>query len=99
VDAETKQALQELERVLVEALSGSAEAALALHQLQQRGYSLYLAVDCDGDDVEEPKPLGLPEPRRASRSEPTFKIDSRDLSFLRSIGIDPTRRLRRRRGD
>ena len=26
-----------------------------------------------------------------------FQIDVRDLSFLRSIGIDPTRRLRRRR--
>lgn len=98
MDAETKQALQELERVLVEALSGSAEAALALHQLQQRGYSLYLAVDCDGDDVEEPKPLGLPEPPQPKR-EPSFRIDGRDLSFLRSIGIDPTRRLRRRRSD
>lgn len=98
MDAETKQALQELEKVLVEALSGSAEATLALHQLQQRGYSLYLAVDCEGGEVEEPKPLGLPEPTMP-RAEPVFRIDGRDLSFLRSIGIDPTRRLRRRRTD
>jgi hypothetical protein len=26
-----------------------------------------------------------------------FQIDGRDLSFLKSIGIDPTRRLRRKR--
>ncbi len=29
--------------------------------------------------------------------EPSFQIDGRDLSFLRSIGIDPTRRLRRKK--
>lgn len=28
---------------------------------------------------------------------PTFQIDGRDLGFLRSIGIDPTRRLRRKK--
>lgn len=33
----------------------------------------------------------------ASTADPCFMIDGRDLSFLRSIGIDPTRRLRRRR--
>ncbi len=30
-------------------------------------------------------------------AEPAFQIDGRDLSFLRSIGIDPTRRLRRKK--
>lgn len=34
---------------------------------------------------------------RATSSEPAFQINGKDLSFLRSIGIDPTRRLRRRR--
>lgn len=29
--------------------------------------------------------------------EPEFRIDARDLEFLRSIGIDPTRRLKSRR--
>jgi len=33
----------------------------------------------------------------SSHSEPAFQINGKDLSFLRSIGIDPTRRLRRRR--
>ncbi|MEE2778315.1 MAG: hypothetical protein VYE73_16300 [Acidobacteriota bacterium] len=27
---------------------------------------------------------------------PTFRIDGKDLLFLRSIGIDPTRKSRRR---
>lgn len=34
----------------------------------------------------------------APRGEPRFQIDMQDLAFLRSIGIDPTRRMRRRRG-
>jgi hypothetical protein len=33
----------------------------------------------------------------AFNHEPAFQINGKDLSFLRSIGIDPTRRLRRRR--
>jgi hypothetical protein len=35
--------------------------------------------------------------RTTSNTEPAFQINGKDLSFLRSIGIDPTRRLRRRR--
>lgn len=95
MDQETRQALHDLERVLMDAVSNSADAALALHQLQARGYSLYLAVDCEGDMPEEPKPLSLPPARPASK--PSFRIDGRDLAFLRSIGIDPTRRTRRRK--
>ena len=32
-----------------------------------------------------------------ARPEPAFQIDGRDLSFLCSIGIDPTRRPRRKK--
>jgi hypothetical protein len=32
-------------------------------------------------------------------ADPVFKIDGRDLLFLKSVGIDPTRKLRRRRGE
>jgi hypothetical protein len=40
-------------------------------------------------------PVEEPEPPRAPAAPP-FRIDGEDLSFLRSIGIDPTRRRRRR---
>jgi len=36
-------------------------------------------------------------PPRSETSEPAFQIDGRDLAFLRSIGIDPTRRPRKQR--
>jgi hypothetical protein len=48
--------------------------------------------------------LDRPEPPAADRRlgaaplpEPSFLIDGRDLAFLRSVGIDPTRSPRRRR--
>jgi hypothetical protein len=34
----------------------------------------------------------------AAEPDPTFLIDGRDLAFLRSVGIDPTRPARRRKG-
>jgi len=46
-----------------------------------------------GDMGDELLPVAAP--RRAG--EPVFQINGQDLSLLRSIGIDPTRQLRRRR--
>ena len=34
-----------------------------------------------------------------TEGHPVFKIDGRDLTFLKSVGIDPTRKLRRRRSN
>ena len=59
-----------------------------------------MAHEITRESLDE-EPLSLAAPRfrsmRSGSTEPVFQIDGRDLSFLRSIGIDPTRRLRRRR--
>ncbi|HXU45278.1 MAG TPA: hypothetical protein VN783_07120 [Thermoanaerobaculia bacterium] len=89
--------LRELRRALNEAISESSDVSRTLRRIRDEGYSLVFHVDCKreaaaGDDEAPLVP--------ASRGrEPMFQIDGRDLSFLRSIGIDPTRRLRRRRAD
>lgn len=90
--------LRELRRALSDAISESSEVNRTLRKIREEGYSLYLLVDCKRD-ANDQEPLALtPPPRLSSGSgEPVFQIDVRDLSFLRSIGIDPTRRLRRRR--
>ncbi len=90
--------LRDLRRALSDAISESSEVNRTLRKIREEGYSLYLLVDCKRD-VNDQEPLALTAPPRlSSRSgEPVFQIDIRDLSFLRSIGIDPTRRLRRRR--
>jgi Ser/Thr protein kinase RdoA (MazF antagonist) len=47
-------------------------------------------VKRDGATVEPTRPV-------PSRADVAFRIDADDLAFLRSIGIDPTRRRRRPR--
>lgn len=98
LDDKLHQMLRELRRALSDAISESSEVNRTLRKIREEGYSLYLLVDCKRD-ANDQEPLALTEaPRFSSRAgEPVFQIDVRDLSFLRSIGIDPTRRLRRRR--
>lgn len=88
--------LRELRRALSEAISESSEINRTLRKIREEGYSLYLLVDCKRE-IEDPEAVPLTAPRWPSSGEPTFQIDVRDLSFLKSIGIDPTRRLRRRK--
>lgn len=85
--------LRDLRRALSEAISESTEVSRTLRKIREEGYSLYLLVDCKRDANED----DLPVPTPRTGGEPMFQIDGRDLSFLRSIGIDPTRRQRRRR--
>jgi hypothetical protein len=89
--------LRDLRRALSEAISESSEVSRTLRKIREEGYSLYLLVDCKRE-ANEPEALPPSSPvKPAPPGGPLFQIDSRDLSFLKSIGIDPTRRLRRRR--
>jgi DNA-binding IclR family transcriptional regulator len=96
LDDKLHQMLRELRRALSEAISDSAEVNRTLRKIREEGYALYLLVDCKRESLDE-ESLSLTAPSFCSGSEPVFQIDGRDLNFLRSIGIDPTRRLRRRR--
>jgi hypothetical protein len=95
LDDKLNHMLRDLRRALSEAISESTEVSRTLKKIREEGYSLYLLVDCKRD-VAEQEQLALPAGKVAA-GEPSFQIDGRDLSFLKSIGIDPTRRLRRRR--
>ncbi len=92
--------LRDLRRALSEAISESTEVHRTLRKIREEGYALYLLVDCKRESEEDDDLLPMSTSSRrssSSSSDPAFQIDSRDLSFLRSIGIDPTRRMRRRR--
>jgi hypothetical protein len=113
IDQGMRRMLRDFGRALSEAISDSSEATAKLRQIRARGYSLYLLLDGAGAirEVEEealavrggPRHRSQGEaPRRAPRSErsrpePQFRINGDDLAFLRSVGIDPTRRRRSRR--
>lgn len=77
-------------------MNDSPEIQESVERIREEGWALYLVVDRKRDD-ETPEAFELTAQRRAPAPEPVFRIDGRDLSFLRSVGIDPTRRVRRRR--
>lgn len=66
-----------------------------MDQIREEGWSVYLVVDRKNED-ETPEGFELTTARN-SQEDPGFRIDTQDLSFLKSLGIDPTRRVRRRR--
>ena len=63
--------------------------------IRDEGWSVYLVIDRKQDD-ETPEGFELTG-ETESAPEPAFRINSSDLVLLRSLGIDPTRRVRRRR--
>ena len=66
-----------------------------MDQIRDEGWSVYLVID---RKLEDETPEGIELTADTSDGvDPTFKINSTDLSFLKSVGIDPTRRVRRRR--
>jgi hypothetical protein len=85
--------LAELGNALAESVAESPRVNRAFQRLRDEGYSLYLVVRENSDEFIELRAAEGSE----STGNPVFKIDGTDLSFLRSIGIDPTRKLRRRR--
>ena len=90
-----KQLLEELTRSLCEAMAESAEVHDRLESIRREGYTLNLFLDCkrsadEGSDADRSSPTRRPLP------PPAFRINGRDLAFLRSVGIDPTRRTRSR---
>jgi hypothetical protein len=96
MDEKLRRLVHDLRCAVSQALADSIEVGEALRGIRREGWSLYLVVDRQ----QQRPPEGCYEvPARtvAAGEEANFRIDGRDLSFLRSIGIDPTRRIRTRR--
>jgi hypothetical protein len=87
--------LLDLRGALSRALAQSSEANRAVREIRREGWSLYLVVD-QQKEGSAGAALEL-SAGKAPAQAPVFKIDGQDLTFLRSIGIDPTRKLGRRR--
>jgi hypothetical protein len=95
-----------LGEALIEAISDSSEINDSLRELQKAGYSLYLVVDCKrgatakrrrSESSRSASAQSGAEAGNGKAGDPVFRIDGNDLLFLRSIGIDPTRKSRARR--
>ncbi len=98
LEEKIRQMLRDLGRALSDAMAESSDVNRALRRIHEEGYSLFIFLERkEGDEAGEAvdparEPAGVER-----RGEPVFRIHGGDLSFLRSIGIDPTRKVRGKR--
>ena len=96
MDERIKQLLQDLGTAINESISGSEDVNRHIQKIRDEGYDLYVVLDAtiglnkqdeDADAVEAATPKAPPK-------EVQFRININDLALLRSLGIDPTRKVR-----
>ncbi len=96
MEEKLRRLVHDLRCAVSQALADSADVGRALRGIRRQGWSLYLVVDRRGErPALESYEMGSGP--AVAPEEVVFRIDGRDLSFLRSIGIDPTRRVKSRR--
>lgn len=97
-----KQLLRELGTAINESISSSDDVHRQIQRIRDEGYDLYVMLDATiglnkpGDDDEE-APAAAPAALVASNAnnrDVQFRINVNDLSLLRALGIDPTRKVR-----
>ena len=98
--------LKELGQAINESISGSGRVHDSIQKIRDEGYNLYMVLDAK---VGVNKREGRSRSRRStlaaietdegsSESErAAFRINLKDLRFLKSLGIDPTRKVRNRK--
>lgn len=96
MDDKIKQLLQELGTAINESISGSEDVNRHIQKIRDEGYDLYVVLDAtiglnkqEAEDGDEAAVVPAEPPK-----EVQFRINVNDLAMLRSIGIDPTRKVR-----
>src|SRR6266705_1840821 len=101
-----RQMLKELGQAINESISGSGRVHDSIQRIRDEGYNLYMVLDAKvGVNRRARRALG--RRRQASTgngkdlppagNQAVFRINIKDLRFLKSVGIDPTRKVRNRR--
>lgn len=97
MDDKIKQLLQDLGSAINESISGSEDVNRHIQRIRDEGYDLYVVLDAtiglnkQDDDSDDEQAVTAPaEPPK----EVQFRINVNDLALLRSLGIDPTRKVR-----
>jgi len=100
VDDKIKQLLQDLGTAINESISSSDDVNRHIQLIRDEGYDLYVVLDAtiglnkqDADEAVDGQPSTALVPAKALR-EVQFRINVNDLAMLRSIGIDPTRKVK-----
>src|SRR5436853_897419 len=98
VDDKIKQLLRELGSAINESISSSDDVNRHIQRIRDEGYDLYVVLDAtiglnkQGED-DEAEPQETPAPAVLTDKEVQFRINVNDLSLLRALGIDPTRKV------
>ena len=97
MDEKIRQLLAELGTAINESISSSEDVNEHIQRIRDEGYDLYVVLDAtiglnkqDDESEEEGAEPAVQEPP----TEVQFRINVNDLSLLRSLGIDPTRKVR-----
>lgn len=97
MDPKLRAMLKELGDAINDSVSESDRVHETIEKLREHGYRLYLNLDARiGIERDESLDEASDEAEETSRRT-EFRIDFRDLRFLKSVGIDPTRKVRTRR--
>lgn len=91
-----KQLLRELGNAINESISGSQDVNEQIQKIRDEGYNLYVVLDAtiglgknDGTS-----PTDVSSQVALTRQDAQFRINMNDLVFLRSVGIDATRKMK-----
>ena len=105
-----RQMLKELGQAINESISGSGRVHDSIQRIRDEGYNLYMVLDAKVGVNRRPARAASRKRQPAAHSgngngngngasEPeqaAFRINIKDLRFLKSVGIDPTRKVRTR---
>lgn len=95
--------LKELGQAINESISGSGRVHDSIQRIRDEGYNLYMVLDAkvgvkrDGRGGSRGRSSAARETGSHSEERAAFRINVKDLRFLKSVGIDPTRKVRNRR--
>jgi hypothetical protein len=99
-----RQMLKELGQAINESISGSGRVHDSIQRIRDEGYNLYMVLDAKVGVNRRESRSGSRARSSASRVQESavgeraaFRINVKDLRFLKSVGIDPTRKVRNRR--
>ncbi|MCA1582326.1 MAG: hypothetical protein LC796_13235 [Acidobacteria bacterium] len=103
-----RQMLKELGQAINESISGSGRVHESIQRIRDEGYNLYMVLDAKvGVNKREPRAGGRRRLTAVSSGKDAedmlveeraaFRINVKDLRLLKSLGIDPTRKVRSRR--
>lgn len=97
MDEKIKQLLRDLGNAINESISASEDVNQQIQRIRDEGYNLYVVLDATiglNKQDEDEQPEQPAEMMVKSDKGVSFRIDVNDLAMLRSLGIDPTRKVR-----